>query len=134
MSERLKKTPTEENGGRKRRNDVLFIGLLLFLMISVGAFYFFFRAQGDFVTVKADGVLFGTYSLSEDQTIDIQTEYGRNLLVIREGKAWVCEASCPDGICSAHRAIFREGESIVCLPNRVVITVESEGEAPDIIV
>ena len=44
-------------------------------------------------------------------------------------------ASCPDGICAAHKPISREGESIVCLPHRVVITVrtvEDEG-GPDIV-
>ena len=44
-------------------------------------------------------------------------------------------ASCPDGICVSHRPIFRDGESIVCLPNRVVITVVSDGDtaSPDIV-
>ena len=62
-----------------------------------------------------------------------------NLLVIKDGKAFVETATCRDGICAAHAPISREGESIVCLPHKVVITVKrsenkvSEENVPDII-
>ena len=66
---------------------------------------------------------------------DVYTEDGgHNRLVIKDGKAWVEEASCPDGICAAHKPIHREGESIVCLPNKVVVTVVTAegGDNPDV--
>ena len=58
-----------------------------------------------------------------------------NRLVIKDGKASVESATCPDGICASHNPIHRKGESIVCLPNRVVITAHSvDSTQPDIIV
>ena len=61
-------------------------------------------------------------------------ENGTNLLVIQDGYAWVAEASCPDGICSSHRPICHDGESIICLPNKVVIEIHrSSQNQPDII-
>ena len=54
-----------------------------------------------------------------------------NLLVIQDGKADVTEASCPDGICVNHRAISKQGQSIVCLPNKVVVEIEN-GEESDL--
>ncbi len=87
---------------------------------------FVFRSSGDTVKVTVDGKLYGTYSLSQTITEDIksgETDNQLNRLVISDGKAYMETASCPDGICVAHRPIFRNGESIVCLPNRVVITV-----------
>ena len=45
--------------------------------------------------------------------------------MIRDGYASVEYADCPDGICAAHKPISRSGESIVCLPHKVVITVRS---------
>ena len=33
------------------------------------------------------------------------------------------EADCPDKLCVHQKAISAENESIVCLPNRVVVTV-----------
>ena len=122
---------------RKSRNDVLFIAVLLLVVALIGAAFFFLRGEGDTVTVSVDGKHYGTYPLHTDLTLSIRTgENGEeeNLLVIRDGKAYVESATCPDGICADHKPISREGESIVCLPHRVVITVQtSDGEAPDII-
>lgn len=122
---------------RKHRNDVIFIAVLLLMVSLIGAVFFFLRGEGDTVTVSVDGKHYGTYPLHTDLTLSIRTgEDGEeeNLLVIRDGTARVESATCPDGICAAHKPISREGESIVCLPHRVVITVQtSDGEEPDII-
>lgn len=130
---------TVSKSKRPLRNDVLLIASLL-LIAAVGLVYLFvFRTAGSAVTVTVDGELYGTYSLLQDTVQDIYTGdggEGHNRLVIREGKAYVETATCPDGICVAHAPVFRSGESIVCLPNRVVITVTADGgtENPDIIV
>ena len=67
--------------------------------------------------------------LSQDVRVEIRTgehEQNLNVLVIKDGVAYVESASCPDGICSSHRPISREGESIACLPNRVIINVRAQ--------
>ena len=121
-----------------RRNDIIFIAALL-LIAAAGMFYLFvLRESGNVVKVTVDGELYGTYSLSEDITVDIVSGDNTselNRLVIRDGKAHMEHATCPDGICVDHRPIFRNGESIVCLPNRVVVTViiEDDADAPDIV-
>ena len=56
------------------------------------------------------------------------TEKGSNTLVIKNGEAAVTRADCPDLICVNHRVVKRNGESIICLPHRVVITVISDAE------
>ena len=68
--------------------------------------------------------------------VEINVGDGHNLLVIKNGSAYVESASCPDGICAKHRGIFRDGDSIICLPNQVVITIDLQqnDEAPDIVV
>ena len=93
-----------------------------------------FRTEGSSVTVTVDGKLFGKYSLNEKRSIEIKTENGYNVLVIDNGVAYVKEASCPDGICSSHRPVRYNGQSIICLPNKVVIEVSSDSQGqPDII-
>lgn len=120
------------------RNDIIFIAAIL-LVAAVGLLYLFvFKSGGDTVKVTVDGELYGIYSLSEDITEDIITgEDSQNLncLIIKDGKAYIETASCPDGICVAHRPVFRNGESIVCLPNKVVVTVftENDSSSPDIV-
>ena len=115
---------------RKRRNDVIFIAILVVVIALAGVCLYLFRGEGNTVTVSVDGKVIATYSLDEDRVEDIHTgEDGLNRLIIKDGKAWIETASCPDGICANHKPIHRDGESIVCLPNKVVVTVTvTEGE------
>lgn len=50
-----------------------------------------------------------------------------NVLAIEDGRARMREADCPDQICVRHRAVSRAGETIVCLPNRVVVEIRAGG-------
>ena len=124
---------------RLLRNDIILIGFLL-LIAAIGMLYLFkFRSRGDTVKVTVDGKIYGTYSLNDDVTEDIysgKNNQYHNRLVIKNGKAFMEKATCPDGICVDHAPIFRDGESIVCLPQRVVITVitAEDSDNPDIIV
>ena len=135
--DQTKNMPTADGGGRKFRNDVIFIVALLLIVMLAGLAIYVLRGEGNAVTVTVDGKPLATYSLSEDRTVEIRTgkdEEELNLLIIKDGKAYVETATCPDGICAAHKPISRDGESIVCLPHKVVITVTTGGEeGPDIV-
>ena len=126
----------KENTGKKLKNDLIFISVLLLLVCAFAIGYFLFRPEGDTVIVTVGGEFYGEYSLYEDRTVSIHKENTENIFVIRDGKVYMESASCPDGICAKHRGIFRDGDSIICLPNQVVITVDlqQKEEAPDIVV
>ena len=133
-----KTTPTAKNGGRLFRNDIIFIAALLLIVSALGLCFYLFRGEGDTVVVTVDKKEFGRYPLSEDTVVEIRTGKDGaelNRLVIKDGRAYVETATCPDGICADHKPISREGESIVCLPHKVVITIDSTetNEEPDII-
>ena len=124
---------------RTVRNDILLIvGVLA--VAAIGMLYLFvFRSVGNTVKVTVNGELYGVYSLSQNITEDIYTGKSNehlNRLVIKDGKAFVETATCPDGICVNHRPISRNGESIICLPHGVVISVitNDSADSPDIIV
>ena len=51
------------------------------------------------------------------------TEKGKNVLIIKDGYADMTDASCPDGLCVRQHKINESGESLVCLPNKVTVTV-----------
>lgn len=120
---------------RKRRNDLIFIAVLAVTVMVLGAGMYFLRGAGDTVTVTVDGNLYGTYPLAVDTVVEIATDGGYNRLVVKDGQAVMETADCPDGICAAHRPISRMGESIVCLPHKVVVTVvTADSDAPDIVV
>lgn len=120
---------------RKMKNDIIFVSALFSVILVAVLGMLLFRTSGNTVTVTIDGKMFGEYSLGRNRSIEIKSELGSNLLVIKDGKAYVESASCPDGICANHRPISYDGESIICLPNKVVIVIDNkqDTDAPDII-
>lgn len=117
----------DERGIEMKKNDWI---LAAVIVLAAGLILLFqlLRNSGGAkeVTVSVGGEVFGTYSLEEDQTIDIG---GTNRLVIEDSTARMEWADCPDQVCVNHRAVSRDGESIICLPNEVVISVEGGEEA-----
>lgn len=75
------------------------------------------------VIIKVNGEIEGTYSLAEDREVEING--GTNLLQIKNGEADMIEADCPDQLCVNQKAISLRNESIICLPNKVVVEIES---------
>lgn len=93
---------------------------------------FVLSAEGTECTVKRNGEIIGTYSLSEDRVLTFHTEDGRqNVLEIKAGHAVMKEADCPDGLCMKQKEISKKGESIICLPHKLTIEVTG-GEEPEI--
>lgn len=109
-----------------KRNDWILISIVLILS-SAGLLFHYFKNDSidGRVIITVDKKEFGTYFLNEDQEIDIN---GTNTLVIQGGKADMVQADCPDGICVNQKAISKNGESIICLPNKITVTVKSQSK------
>ena len=75
------------------------------------------------MVVTVDGVETARYDLAVDQAHTIG-EDAYNVLNISGGTVAVVEANCGDHTCIRTGGISREGETIVCLPHRLVIHVE----------
>ena len=106
-----------------RKNDFKLIGILFLVAVICLIAIQLINKTGGKVIVTVDGKEYGTYKLTEDATIKIESEYGTNTLVIKDQKAKMEEANCPDKLCVHQKAIDKTGETIVCLPHKVVITV-----------
>lgn len=100
---------------------VLAIAAVLFLCL-----YVFNGSSGDYVQIEVDGVVTDTLPLSEDTVREIKTDRGTNTLVISDGSAVMTQADCPDGICADHKPVSKTGESIICLPHKVIVTVMND--------
>lgn len=48
-----------------------------------------------------------------------------NIVTILNGTVSVTEASCKNQVCVQHAPISRSGESIICLPNKLVVRIEA---------
>ena len=110
-----------------RKNDVFLVCGILLVALSVAAFSALNTAPpepGAAVKVVSGRDVQGVYALEEDREITISTEGGLNVLKIAAGTAKMIEANCPNGDCLRQAAVSRAGQSIVCLPNKALVTVE----------
>lgn len=113
----------------KFKKDILFISIILLLAGMIWCLYaLIHKNDGNVVVVTRDGEVVEQYSLSEDNVYIIPYGEEYNLLMISNGEAFVTDADCQDGSCIRQRAISRNGESIICLPHKLVIQVESKEE------
>ncbi len=78
---------------------------------------------GAYAEVTVDGELFARYALSSDGEYVLNG--GTNVLLIKDGRAYMKSATCPDKTCvSRHKTgVHTDGETITCLPNRVRIEI-----------
>ena len=109
------------------RKDLILIAAV-FLIAAAAALIIYGPAarKGRTVRITADGKTYGCYSLDEDRTVKVTTSDGFNEIEIKDGKVSVKDADCPQGICVRHSPVYRAGESIICLPHNVIITIEGE--------
>ena len=120
---------------RFRKTDFLIpaAGLVVAAAVLICSYFpVFGTAKGNTAVVYVDGEEYGRYPLSQDTDIIIPGKNGlNNELVIKNGEADIVDALCPDKICVHERKISRAGETLVCLPNRVVVEIEGERDEID---
>ena len=116
-----------------KKGDYLVIVIILF--VSVGVFSLT-RAKvvngASFLVITVDGKEEGRYPLNKDRQIHLDTKYGHNVVTIEDGKSFVSESDCKDKICMNQGSISVDKTSVICLPNRVVLTIETENQKNDI--
>lgn len=115
-----------------KKNDVILLAALIVAALAgFGgvSLYSKLSTREPQAVAYLDGEEQGRYPLSEDTTVEIrQTDGSYNILQIQNGKAEITAASCPDKVCVNHRPVGGQGESLVCLPNKVVVEIENGEE------
>ena len=116
-----------------KKNDFLLIGVVLGLALAAYLGMSIFQGLNTHdaeAVVLIDGEEYGSFPLDTDLIERIELSDGSfNVLEIKEGKADVTEASCPDGVCVNHRSVSKQGQSITCLPNKLVVEIRNGEES-----
>lgn len=116
-----------------KKNDVILIGVILILALAAFggiSWYSEKNTKEAEAVVYVDGEEQERYPLNQDTSVRVSLEDGNyNLLEIKDGQADITEASCPDKVCVDHRPVKNQGESLVCLPHKVVVEIENGEEA-----
>ena len=107
----------------------------LILLSSLSMLFMRRSAGGSVAVITQDGAEIQRIDLSEvKESYEIKVTNpsgGYNLVLVEPGAISVIEASCPDHVCIAQGKISDSLRPIVCLPNKLMITI-SGGETPDI--
>ena len=110
-----------------KKKEIIVIVILLVISLGGIALFYIINAtdQPLSVRVTSQGEVVAVLPLSENhtETFTDPATGGYNTLVIADGKARITEADCKDKICVKTYPISNPGETIVCLPHKLVVEV-----------
>ena len=106
------------------RNDLILICALIIL--SLVPLMMTSGAEKKFAVVKVGGVVVRKLDLSAEEILTVEAGGGKNILEVKNGAVRVVEADCPDKICVRRGAIKNFGETIACVPHKLLIEIAGE--------
>ena len=110
------------------RNDwILFFSAIAIAIVIFMGYILTGTSGEERIVIRVDGIVEEVYSLNEEREIEILD--GSNVIRISNRSVDMISATCPDQICVRHRAITKNRESIICLPNKVIVQIENNQEA-----
>ena len=119
---------------KKLVRDIALILIILALSTAILIVTRSRKEQGAYVIVMVENTEIARYSMTVNGIYDINANNGKtNRIEIRDGRVRMIEASCPNHLCIRQGWISLEGQSIVCLPNRVTVTVHGTGGGFDFV-
>lgn len=119
-------------------DKILIVVVVILTFLSLG----FIRSQAlsnedKFVSIQVNGkevkkIIFDKNIIGKE--IPIESEYGFNLIEIGDEEVRVIQADCPDKLDVKKGYISNIGETIVCLPNKMIVEIKgvAKGEEMDI--
>ena len=108
------------------RREIIAAAILFILSAAVIFFFVFMRSPGRTAEIYQDGKLIRTVELDSapDEIFKVQCDGGYNIIQVKNGEISVIGASCPDKICVDHGELKSELLPIICLPNKLEITLK----------
>jgi len=117
-----------------KRGDFILIGIVLIAALAFIVPKWLFQDSSEnmhnnkvYAEITVDGELFKRVELTEEeQTVEVKTDHGYNILKIHDHGIEMVEADCSDHVCLSFGFVSKRGDTIVCLPHRVLVELKSE--------
>ena len=111
---------------KKHLLDITVISVILLSSISFVVISGIFRTEGAYARIEIDGEIIKEVPLSIDGVYTLGG--GANVLTVKGGEAFMTYSNCPDHTCENTGRVKFVGQTIVCLPNRLSITIVGESD------
>lgn len=100
--------------------------ILIISFIVISFIPLLFKGEtASFATVRVDGEIIMRISLDKDGEYEIK---GIGVAVVEDGCIYVKDMNCPDKVCERMGKICDSSRSVVCMPNRLVISIDKDSE------
>jgi hypothetical protein len=117
-----------------KKLDIVIIAVLLIISfipeivfgISVGRNY-----NDTYAEITVNGELYSKIPLSDhkgEEYVDISIDGHKNKILIEDDTIRMIEADCHDSLCIYQGKISKVGQSLVCLPNKVMVEIKGKIE------
>lgn len=101
-----------------RKGDFFVIAFTVIALLV----WIFPSESGANAQIRVNGKLYETVPLGEDALIEVKTEFGVNVVEIENSCVSIASSDCKNKLCNKE-TISKNGQSIVCLPNRLSVTI-----------
>lgn len=107
-----------------KKGDIFIIILALILSVSVFLFAFLYKPNQKICVIKESNKIVKTIPLTDktNEKIIIDKKY-ENVIIIKNGEVYISHSTCPNQICVNTGKISKVSQSIVCLPNKILIEI-----------
>ena len=101
----------------QKRDVILAAAILLLAAAAFGISHYIRRTPAAIAQVSVDGAVVDT------EITVTSSNGGTNHLIVKDGEIWCSEASCPDKVCVHQGKKHLNSDTIVCLPNQMIVTI-----------
>lgn len=109
---------------KRLKNDIILIATVIVLTLIILVAITLINKTGNEVTIEQNGKQIAVLELNKNQEFNLYNDNEIcNTVVINNGEVYMSFANCEDKICVKHNKISKNNESIICLPNKVIVTV-----------
>lgn len=114
--------------------------IILFLIILSFVPYLIFAKtlskdySSTYANIKVSGDVYDNIPLSffkGEKTLVVKTNHGNNTISIKDNTIKIIEADCRDDLCIKQGVISKVGQTIVCLPNELIIEIKGDESNSD---
>ncbi len=114
-----------------KKADIILAAALIVIGLAMSYFLSFGQETGSELVISAGGEKFGSYSLHEDREIVIEQNDHINKVTIKNGTVSMAFSDCHGQDCIRQGEISLSGETIICLPNKIVVEITGGEPAYD---